>query len=88
MLRRVYPYDYQCSLMSYDTDGISQKSMDEFEKAVDTAISDKSLDFRFINMTYLIKTTAICFAVFAVIYALVYKLTSNAYYRILTVKTE
>lgn len=51
MLRRVYPYDYQCSLMSYDTDGISQKSMDEFEKAVDTAVPDKSLDFRFTSVT-------------------------------------
>ncbi len=44
--------------------------------------------FGFTNMTYLIKTTVICFAVFAVIYALVYKLTSNAYYRILTAKAE
>lgn len=50
MLRRVYPYDYQCSLMTDNPDGFSQESIDEFEKAVDSTVPDKSLDFRFTSL--------------------------------------
>ncbi len=38
--------------------------------------------FNFENMAFMIVVNIICFAVFAVIYAIVYKITSNAYYRI------
>lgn len=36
------------------------------------------------NMTYIIIVMLICFAVFALLYALVYKITSNAYYTIVS----
>ena len=40
------------------------------------------------NLDLLIGTTAVSFAVFAVLYAIVYKLTGNTYYRIVAEDTE
>ena len=44
--------------------------------------------FNLDNRGLLIGTTAVSFAVFAVLYAIVYKLTGNTYYRIVAEDTE
>ena len=44
--------------------------------------------FNMVNVHLFIITTLICFAVFSTFYALVYKLTSNVYYDIVSVARE
>ena len=42
--------------------------------------------FNLDNISLFVLTTVICFVAFAIIYAIVYKATSNAYYKIVNAK--
>ena len=50
-------------------------------------VSKLLLMFGLMNNVLLIMTTAACFVIFAIFYAIVYKITSNAYYRLVSDNT-